>query len=127
MIDLDQIYTFEECARLCNKNEYYFRKRVNDHTIVANAKDPKRPYMKAIYGRDLVRHLQTVNWGRNLLEYWGVAEIDDKEFVKQDIEILEDKLRHLMITKEQRLKALYVTMSKIEEIEEKLKNLNKLK
>lgn len=125
MIDLDKVYTFEECAKLCGRKEAYFRRRAQNGVIIANAVDPNRPFLKAIYGRDLIRYLQTINWGVKLLAKFGIATVDESLFVYQDREILEAKLKHLLEVKEQRIRSLHITLNKIDDIEKKIKKFDK--
>ena len=125
MIDLDRVYTFEECAKLCGKDEYYFRRRVQNHTIITDAVDPNRPFMKALYGRDLIRHLQSINWGKKLLQQWKIDSVHDDLFIDKDKQRLEEKLKHLIDVRDQRLRSLHITMCKIDEIETQLKEYNK--
>lgn len=124
MIDLDKAYTFEECAQICNKDEYYFRRRAQSHTIIAITHNPKRPWMKAIYGRDLVRHLLTVKWGQKLVEEMNI-KVNEGIFIKTDKLLLEEKLKQLMKTKEERLRALHLTLCKIDEVKAQLDELQK--
>lgn len=126
MVDLERIYSFEECAKLCGKDEYYFRRRVTEHQI-HGVQDPTKPWMKAILGKDLVLHLQSIQWGRKLLKEWKINAVHEDLFIDRDKLELEEKLTHLLEIKEQRVRALHITMSKIDEVKAQLEELNKKK
>lgn len=122
MVELECVYSFEECSKLTGKDEYYFRCRVNKHQI-HGVQDTTRPWMKAIMGKDLVRHLQSIQWGQKLLQQWKIDEVHEDLFIDRDKLELEEKLRHLLEVKEQRLRALHITMCKIDEIKAQLEVL----
>lgn len=126
MIELERVYSFEECSKLTGRDEYYFRRRVNEHQI-HGVQDATRPWMKAIMGKDLVRHLQSVQWGQKLLSKWKIDSVHEDLFIDRDRLELEEKLKHLLEVKEQRVRALHITMCKIDEVKEQLEELNKKK
>lgn len=80
--------------------------------------------MKAIYGRDLVRHLLTVKWGQKLVEEMNI-KVNEGIFIKTDKLLLEEKLKQLMKTREERLRALHITLCKIDEVKAQLDELQK--
>lgn len=127
MIDLNKIYTFEECGKLCGKTEYYFKQKVDNRELISLARDPKKPFMKAVYGRHLVRFLQKYKFGIKLLESWNMEKLPDDYFIDDDIMILEESLKHLLEVKEKRVEALYNTISKIKSTEDKIQKLHSIK
>lgn len=126
MIEVDKIYTFEECAKLCGRTAYYFKSKAKNKELIALATDPKRPFMKAVYGRHLIRFLQKYKFGLRILEKFGDRPLPDEYFINEDIQCLEKELNHLYAAKEKRLRALYVTLIKIESIKTKIDQLHEL-
>lgn len=123
MIDLNKIYTFEECGDLCGKSYYYFKGKADNKEVIAMATDPTRPYLKAIYGRHLVRFLQKYKFGLQLLKKWNQPTLDDDYFINDDIEQLEEELKHWIQVKEERLEALHKTLTRIDKVKAKIETL----
>lgn len=126
MIDKNKIYSFEECANMLGKTEWYFKRRVGAGQLKATAIDPKHPWQKAIYGIDLIRFLSLVKWGREYLTKCNI-DIHSKEFRQlirdEDKKELERKLEALKIIEEKHSLALNNTRTKIKQIQEELKKL----
>lgn len=126
-IEVDKVYTYEECEKLSGKSHYYFKQCVRERRLRADAIHPNSLFEKAIYGRDLIRFLQNLQWGRALLYRLQTNTIDEDLFIDRDIEELEKTLKHLNEVKEERTKALITTLTKIAEVERQIKELDKRK
>lgn len=123
-IELDKVYTYEDCSEIMpNKTPYYFKTKVREKKLKADATNPKYSWEKAVYGRDLIRFLQTLQWGRRLLKEWSIDQIHEDLFVDRDRKELEDKLKHLLLVKDQRERSLQITINKIKDVERQLKEI----
>ena len=124
MIEFDKVYTLAECAKIVgNNNEFYFRRNI--YSLRA-FKHPKKPWLRAVYGIDLIRYLSTLNWGIVFLKKIGI-DPNSKEvldaYKESDKRYYMEKLKKLKETESVRLKALELTRSKIKQIEHELELL----
>lgn len=126
MIEMDRVYTYEDCAKMFGKSEWYFRRRAQAGQIRAMAQNPKYPWQKAFYGKDIIKFLSLTKWGREYLTKWNIDVNTDafKQIILRDTKKdLEIKLEALKKIEQKHMMSLENTRKKIKKVEEELKNI----
>lgn len=122
MIDLEKLYNQEEVRELTGKNDIYLHCLIREKKMRGVWVKRFIPHVK---GKDLVRYLQGLRWGRKLLKSLGQPELPEEFFKEDDIAELESELEALKKTRERRSLALQITVGKIHDIQKKIAEMKK--
>ena len=122
MIDLEKLYSEEEVKEITGR-DIYLRQLIRENKIRGTFVDKFYPHVK---GKDLVRYLQTFRWGRKVLKEQGIEELPPEYFKEDDIAVLEKEMKYLEGVRDERWRALQITVGKIHDIQKKIAELQKL-